>query len=191
MSTDGQSCLNWSELSTYSNLVELYPEVGLGNHSYCRNPINRAMPWCYTNGTSESWSYCDIDLCEGRSTVCTVALCCNIDFLSSLDVNCYSTVDNGYGYRGSSTDSNCLSWNEFKTFPVSQYAEAGLGNHSYCRNPDPETRSKPWCYRSANETVNCSVNTCISGIVIVYHSNLVCTLIKICFCRFSIRNVCM
>ncbi|XP_065839072.1 uncharacterized protein [Oscarella lobularis] len=146
VSADGRSCLNWSELSTYSNLVALYPEAGLGNHSYCRNPISesRTRPWCYTNNTGGclNWTYCDIDACE--------------------DSNCYSTVDKGYGYRGSGTDGNCVSWNQFTTFPVSQYADAGLGDHSNCRNPDPETRSKPWCYRSDERIIDCLVSKCRS-----------------------------
>ncbi|XP_065839317.1 uncharacterized protein [Oscarella lobularis] len=155
ISVDGQSCLNWSELSTYSNLLALYPESGLGNHSYCRNPIseNRTMPWCYTDNTGGclNWTYCNIDECE--------------------DTTCYSSLDNGYGYRGLNTDKSCVSWKQFTTFPVSQYAAAGLGDHSYCRNPDPQTRSKPWCYESDGNKRDCSVKECTNDVSIV---NYVC-----------------
>ncbi|XP_065839051.1 usherin-like [Oscarella lobularis] len=144
VSADDRLCLNWSKLSTYSNLIALYPEAGLGNHSYCRNPIseNRTMPWCYTEnkGGCLNWTYCDIDECE--------------------DTACYSSLDNGYGYRGSSSKGSCVSWNRFTAFPVSQNAAAGLGDHRYCRNPDPQASSKPWCYESVGDKLDCSVKKC-------------------------------
>ena len=171
VSDDGRPCLNWSELSTYSNLVALYPEAGLGNHSYCRNPIseNRTRPWCYTNNTGGclNWTYCDIDACEGRLTYCPKFYSLIwFFFFTFLDMKCYSTVDNGYGYRGSSTNG-CVKWTrpQLTTFPVSQYAAAGLGDHNYCRNPDPKTRSKPWCYSANKDVQDCSVSMCTSGIV--------------------------
>ncbi|XP_065839324.1 usherin-like isoform X2 [Oscarella lobularis] len=146
VSEDGRSCLNWSELSTYSNLVALYPESGLGNHSYCRNPLNRTMPWCYTNDTGGclNWTYCDIDECE--------------------DTMCYSSLDNGNGYRGSSTNASCVSWSHNSALSVPENAAAGLGDHSYCRNPYPQTRSKPWCYESGGGIRDCAIDKCTKDV---------------------------
>lgn len=56
----------------------------------------------------------------------------------------------GY-YNGtvSQTDSGvpCLKWTEFPDY-VMQYPGRGLGDHSFCRNPDRE--SNPWCFFRQN-----------------------------------------
>eukprot|EP00118_Oscarella_pearsei_P023084 m.272060 g.272060 ORF g.272060 m.272060 type:complete len:1760 (+) comp40559_c1_seq3:144-5423(+) len=147
-SVEGSPCLNWSSVSVYSNLLALYPEAGLGNHSYCRTPIaeNRTRPWCYTHdhGGCLTWSYCNVKACE--------------------DVSCYSLIDRGFAYRGTvaktSKNNNCTSWNQYTDYPVSQYGNAGLGNHSECRNPDPEKKKKPWCYKPDGKEGDCSVVEC-------------------------------
>ena len=77
-------------------------------------------------------------------------------------MTCYSTVDNGYGYRGLRTEDDCALWTKF---PVSQNTTAGLGNHKFCRNPDPQARSEPWCYESDGDIEDCSVSKCINGII--------------------------
>ncbi|KAG7228102.1 hypothetical protein INR49_005725 [Caranx melampygus] len=56
----------------------------------------------------------------------------------------------GY-YNGtvSQTDSGapCLKWTDFPDY-VMQYPGRGLGDHSFCRNPDRE--SNPWCFFRQN-----------------------------------------
>ena len=76
---------------------------------------------------------------------------------------CYSSLDNGNGYRGSSTNGSCVSWSQNASLPVPENAAAGLGDHSYCRNPYPQTRPKPWCYESDGGIRDCAIDKCTKG----------------------------
>ena len=58
---NGWTCQNWNEQypNEHSRTHENYPQDGLGDHNYCRNPDDEEDAWCYTvNGNR--WDYCDI-----------------------------------------------------------------------------------------------------------------------------------
>uniref|UniRef100_A0AAY3ZWI1 Neurotrypsin n=1 Tax=Denticeps clupeoides TaxID=299321 RepID=A0AAY3ZWI1_9TELE len=70
----------------------------------------------------------------------------------------------GY-YNGtvSQTDSGspCLKWTEFPDY-VQQYPGRGLGDHSFCRNPDRE--SNPWCFfRQSSGAIGWAYCDCHQG----------------------------
>jgi len=59
---NGRTCQQWTNQSPHQHtmLPENYPNSGLGDHNYCRNPDNAAGPWCYTTDPAQRWEYCDV-----------------------------------------------------------------------------------------------------------------------------------
>ena len=59
----GKTCQKWTAQTPHSHGVtpENYPEGGLGDHNYCRNPDNEpGGAWCYTIEEATRWEYCDL-----------------------------------------------------------------------------------------------------------------------------------
>ncbi|XP_076850045.1 hepatocyte growth factor activator serine proteases-like [Brachyhypopomus gauderio] len=64
----GAPCLPWNSDLLYDEISvdTMYSTSfkGLGDHSFCRNPDQDKMPWCYTiTDGAISWEYCDVPLC--------------------------------------------------------------------------------------------------------------------------------
>uniref|UniRef100_UPI00398F48C2 neurotrypsin isoform X2 n=1 Tax=Pristiophorus japonicus TaxID=55135 RepID=UPI00398F48C2 len=58
LTESGHRCLHWSGIP---NFVERFPNKGLGDHSFCRNPDGRLKPWCFIRNHRGriDWAYCN------------------------------------------------------------------------------------------------------------------------------------
>ncbi|XP_054630869.1 tissue-type plasminogen activator isoform X1 [Dunckerocampus dactyliophorus] len=71
LTKSGSHCLPWDSpaiMHKYNNAWRSDAlEVGLGSHSYCRNPNGDEGPWCYTYKNIQlTWELCDIPKCLSR-----------------------------------------------------------------------------------------------------------------------------
>ncbi|XP_071478660.1 apolipoprotein(a)-like [Diadema antillarum] len=138
----GRTCQRWT-LQTphqHSRTPDNYPNAGLGDHNYCRNPDNVNTAWCYTTDRNRRWEYCDIG--ESQPT-------CQAEVTSAPE--CY-TQPRARDYRGlvnvTRSGRPCQRWSLQAPHQHSRtpdnYPNAGLGDHNYCRNPDNVNTA--WCY---------------------------------------------
>ncbi|XP_035673319.1 uncharacterized protein LOC118413853 isoform X4 [Branchiostoma floridae] len=135
----GDPCLHWSATG------------GEPLHNYCRAPrVGDLKPWCYVlvGGKSLVEAQCDVQHCT----------------------ECYTLT--GSDYRGNQSEpysagvrTACMSWADTgggKQVSTARYpgGAQGIGEHSYCRNPDG--RSTPWCYtgQSAGNALGCHIKNC-------------------------------
>ncbi|XP_033114149.1 uncharacterized protein LOC117114582 [Anneissia japonica] len=73
MTAGGKRCANWMEVSSTVDVNPItFPNKGLGDHNFCRNPDGDEEPWCYYLSSVSilglnvvnGWGYCRIALCE-------------------------------------------------------------------------------------------------------------------------------
>nr|XP_006815389.1 PREDICTED: uncharacterized protein LOC100369221 [Saccoglossus kowalevskii] len=169
----GEVCQKWTSQFPHQHAVtpENYPNTGLGDHNYCRNPDGWHTAWCYTTDFDVVWHDCDIgpmkDNCDVittttpvvRSTIQIGDLTSTLPELTSINTtidnqgsnDCYTQAD-GSDYRGNENATRhgdiCQKWTDQSPHhhirTPTNYPNAGLGDHNYCRNPDGKV--KPWCY---------------------------------------------
>ena len=61
----GRQCQMWTAQSPHGHgcTPEIFPNAGLGEHNYCRNPDSEPEgPWCYTVDETQRWEYCEVEL---------------------------------------------------------------------------------------------------------------------------------
>ncbi|XP_053143931.1 coagulation factor XII isoform X2 [Hemicordylus capensis] len=68
----GAPCLPWdSPILHYefSSSLDTAKSLGLGAHSFCRNPDNDSQPWCYVLKDSQlNWEFCNVSRCPPPTT---------------------------------------------------------------------------------------------------------------------------
>jgi len=57
----GRTCMKWTSQSPHrhTRTDRNFPNKGLGDHNYCRNPDGDRTLWCYTTDPSSRFEYCD------------------------------------------------------------------------------------------------------------------------------------
>ncbi|XP_077862164.1 apolipoprotein(a)-like [Saccoglossus kowalevskii] len=142
MTQDGDNCGSWTDQTVHEHTrtPEKYPNSGLGDHNYCRNPDGDVGAWCYTTKLDKRWAYCDV----GKpSDDCKIS-------------ECFEAED-GSDYRGivniTKDGENCSVWIDqtihYHSRTPRNFPFGGLGDHNYCRNPDGD--DGVWCYTTNPE----------------------------------------
>ena len=62
----GITCQKWTSQSPHEHTrtPENYPNSGLGDHNYCRNPDGEKDIWCYTTESNIRWDMGDVESYE-------------------------------------------------------------------------------------------------------------------------------
>ncbi|XP_077981543.1 plasminogen-like [Glandiceps talaboti] len=135
----GKTCQKWSSQSPHQHKYTSinYPNDGLGDHNYCRNPGNEHhIAWCYTTDPITRYENCKVPSIEEA---------CEF-------TECYHNKTQ-IDYRGimSRTISGlvCQKWTSqsphLHKYTPDIYAADGIGDHNQCRNPGNEHNST-WCF---------------------------------------------
>ena len=165
----GCQCQRWTSQSPnrHNKTAFRYPNAGLGDHNYCRNPQKSddalfTRPWCFVSDSrshcaNKRWGYCDIAECRGEGRRCQFRPCAFIES-HLLDTDCYSLIDRGASYRGNESrtvnlfgfETECENWKDSRTNYAngSRFSSYGLNDPSVlnkCRNPNPRRFFRPWC----------------------------------------------
>lgn len=88
----GTACMKWTEATDIN--PDTYPETGLGDHNFCRNPDRDEAPWCWIS--PGNFEFCDIPKCstedESHSTEQSneEETVCSIDEFRCNDGRCIS-----------------------------------------------------------------------------------------------------
>ncbi|XP_063954844.1 deleted in malignant brain tumors 1 protein-like isoform X2 [Lytechinus pictus] len=145
----GHTCQQWTSQYPHQHgrTPSEYPNRGLGEHNYCRNPDHSFTAWCYTTDPEVRWGYCPFGDLDPE---------CAIIPLAGGIQECY-TLSNASDYRGNVSVSRngkpCQRWTSQAPhehrYILSDYPDDGLGDHNYCRNPDG-SGDFAWCYTNTS-----------------------------------------
>ena len=152
MASSGNECIRWDDENN-SIKPEDYPDAGLEDNNYCRNPEQyyKDSAWCYTTDGSED---CDVPICpecEGSNPgVCGCANVGQADYRGTI-----SRTTSGKG---------CIRWDDDSNYSSESYSGAGLEDNNYCRNPNPnddDISGGAWCLSELDGSMeDCDVPYC-------------------------------
>ncbi|XP_019637961.1 PREDICTED: uncharacterized protein LOC109480250 [Branchiostoma belcheri] len=66
----GRLCQRWDSQSPHSHphTPQAHPDAGL-EENFCRNPDNKARPWCYTTDPTLRWDFCSVMECADPTSL--------------------------------------------------------------------------------------------------------------------------
>jgi len=177
----GKECKVWDEV-----VVQTFPDSGLEDNNYCRNPngaYNRAG--CYTG--EYEWEDCNVPICEeslpsaypSSSLHPTISPKPTASLFPTQGPQCEGSNPEVCGcvsvgqadYRGTigttASGKECISWGEVvvQTFP-----DSGLEDNNYCRNPNPDYDERAWC-NTEDGFEDCDVPICEDSLPSAYPSS--------------------
>jgi len=178
-SANGKECMRWDE--TYHYKPEYWPDAGLEDNNYCRNPEpeREERAFCITtseNGYNQQVE-CDVPICEDslpsaypssslhptttpKPTTLSPTPGPKCEGSNSDECGCVSVKQEDYRGTISTTASGkeCIRWDEAGYTPE-YYPDAGLEDNNYCRNPEPDYKGRAWCFTEDGDE-ECDVPYC-------------------------------
>ncbi|XP_056018014.1 uncharacterized protein LOC125668881 isoform X2 [Ostrea edulis] len=143
ITVNGRECQRWDSQIPHSYSYTKYFQGNVSMHeNYCRNSKTSGSegPWCYTMDINTRWEYCDIPICECKSTA------------------------KGSEYRGkishTASGKECLRWDLSYEFMYPTNENSSL-HENYCRNLKG-VKDMPWCITesSAVHWEYCNIPLC-------------------------------
>jgi len=174
----GVECMKWDQALS-DEQMRYYPDAGLKDNNFCRNPYGDDRAGCLTTGGN--FEYCDVPTCEDSlpsAPPSSSALPASSSQPSTSLVSttpppppaceganpktCGCASVRQADYRGSisATKSGveCLRWDQaLSDEQMRYYPDAGLEDNNFCRNQDGDDRA--WC-RTEDYWEYCDVPIC-------------------------------
>jgi len=76
----GIPCQKWTETSPHfhTKFPDKFPNAGLGDHNFCRDPDGNGQLWCYTTDPDTRFEYCDVQECTAEQ-IEELSVCDDVD----------------------------------------------------------------------------------------------------------------
>ncbi|XP_078700843.1 uncharacterized protein LOC144927340 [Branchiostoma floridae x Branchiostoma belcheri] len=119
-------CQRWDSQSPHNHphTPQAHPDAGL-EENFCRNPDNKARPWCYTTDGARRWDYCDVMECADPFSMnaiddqCPIPNKCALVQTPSEENEDFCQCDNDCGFFG-----DCCKGFEFEESITTQPSPA-------------------------------------------------------------------